>query len=180
MKISASGSDSAVYEEYLEQLRKAKQQADKAVNSDGEKAAAKESAEAKSAASTDASAVSQETSSSVVSIKGTSSAAISDTDTDQELIDKANSGKALTESELTKLKQVSPAVYSRVTKAQKTREELRGQMNENPSNAAQIARIAISQNKPESGETEKLIHNTLVDEYEDFVSKHDQVIISGR
>jgi hypothetical protein len=180
MKISSSSSDGVVYEEYIEQIRKAqqqKQQAGGAVNLGVEKAASEQSAKNKSGINADASDTSQETSSSNT---GASAVASSDTDTDQALITKANSGRALTESELSKLKQISPAVYARVTKAQKAREELRGQMDKNPSNATQIARTAIFKNKLESKDTEKLIDRALAAEYEDFISKHDQVIISGR
>jgi hypothetical protein len=189
MKISSSSSNSVVNEQYIEQLRKAqqqKQQVSGAASSGVEKVAAEQSAETKSGINADDSDANQETSSSSVSIKGMSSnvgasaAASSDTDTDQALITKANSGRALTESELSKLKQISPAVYARAMKAQKAREELRGQMDQNPSNATQIARAAISQNKPESKETEKLIDSALTAEYQDFISKHDQIIISGR
>ncbi|MDR1916775.1 MAG: hypothetical protein LBQ58_09405 [Synergistaceae bacterium] len=183
MSVSAVSSDSSILrEEYLEQQRKLQQQ--KQQTGTTEQATENTS----SRASTDASGANQGTSASVLSTKEASAnvGAISFTGTNsdaadnQSLISKANSGVELSASELSTLKQVDPALYARVVKAQKAREEVRNQLSENPSNAAQIAKDAISKNTSGDEDTQNLIKRAIVDEYKNFASKYDQVIISGR
>jgi hypothetical protein len=58
-----------------------------------------------------------------------------DTSSEQDIINKANSGAELSSSELSTLKQIDPALYARVMKAQKAKAESQSQ---NSSKAAQI------------------------------------------
>jgi hypothetical protein len=154
---SVSSSSGILKEESLEQQKQLRQQQ---TDSGSEV-----SADAAKAASADA---------------GTAVVTAGDTTGNQALISKANSGAELNESELSTLKQVDPALYARVVKAQKIRAEARNKMSENPSNSAQIMRDAVSQNTSEDDETQNLIDRALVNEYKNFASKYDQVIISGR
>jgi hypothetical protein len=183
MGVSSVSSDSSVLrEEYLEQQRKLQQQKQQA------DATAQSNEGADSKVDADTSGANQGTSASGVSIKiasanaGATASTTTDDDSssNQALISKANSGAALSSSELSTLKQVDPALYARVVKAQKARGDVRNQMSENPSNAAQIAKEAISKNISENDDTKNLINRTLVDEYKNFASKYDQVIISGK
>jgi hypothetical protein len=183
MGVSNVSSDSSILrEEYLEQQRKLQQQKQQtdttAQSTEGSNSrVSADTSEANQGAS--ASAVSTKTTSANV---GTTSVAGTNNDTtdNQSLITKANSGVELSASELSTLKQVDPALYARVVKAQKAREGVRSQLTENPSNAAQITKDAISKNTSGDEETRNLIDRTLVDEYKNFASKYDQVIISGR
>lgn len=99
----------------------------------------------------------------------------SDDSGDQALINKANGGSALTKSELSRLKEVDPGLYSRAVKAEKAREELRRQMQANPSGASREARSAIGRN---DGEDRQLIRKALMDEYISFAAKYDQSAFS--
>lgn len=89
----------------------------------------------------------------------------------QSLINKANAGSVLTQSELSRLKEVDPGLYSRAVKAEKAREELRLQMKQNPSGASRSAHSAIARN---DGENEEVIRKALADEYREFSGKYDQ------
>ncbi len=97
-------------------------------------------------------------------------------DDEQALINKANSGSVLTASELSRLKEADPALYSRVVKADQAREELRNQMKQNPSGAGQAARTAIAKN---NSENQDITRKALSDEYASFASKYDQIELSG-
>jgi hypothetical protein len=184
-------------EEYLfEQQRKLQQQKQQAGVSGndetGMNAAKIETAQSgddtASGVNTDTSDLNQSTQTSRVSVKATSANAAAassrgtngDTVSNQALISKANSGAELNASELQTLKQVDPVLYARVVKAQKAREEVRIQLSENPSNAVQIAQDAISKNTSGDEDTKNLINRALLNEYKNFASRYDQVIISGR
>jgi hypothetical protein len=184
---SVSDNSSILREEYLEQQRKLQQQKQQA-GKGSESGASTDTKAADSRVNTDTSSAKQETSASGNSTK-TASANVGatpstgtsdDTASNQALINKANSGSVLSASELSTLKQVDPALYARVMKAQKAREEARNQMSENPSNAARILKEALSKNTSGDDETKNLIDRALVDEYKNFASKYDQVILSGR
>ncbi|MDR1978249.1 MAG: hypothetical protein LBQ42_05895 [Synergistaceae bacterium] len=185
---SVSNNGGILREEYLEQQKKLRQQQaaiDSGTSADAAKIKTAQPADdANSRASADASGSNRATSVSGVFANAkagtTSSAAASDTSGNQALIDKANSGGVLSASELSTLKEIDPALYARVVKAQKAREEARNQMSENPSNAAQIAQDVSSKNASEDDDTQNLINRALADEYKNFASKYDQVIISGR
>jgi hypothetical protein len=193
---SVSGDSGILREEYLEQQRKLQQQKQQIAGDGGANANAPQSAEAsKPSANTDASAGNQGASRSAASAAATSAAtgAVvqaatdgSDASGNQAIISKANSGAELTSSELSTLKQVDPALYARVVKAQKARVELRNKMGENTSNATQITKDAISKNNAEIAEaagdddTKNLINRVLLDEYKNLASKYDQIIISNK
>jgi hypothetical protein len=93
-----------------------------------------------------------------------------DEDSDQALINKANAGSALTQSELSRLKEADPVLYARAVKAEEAREELRVQMKQNPSEAKQAMRSAVSRNNDEGQE---LVRKALANEYSSFTSKYD-------
>jgi hypothetical protein len=116
-----------------------------------------------------------------VSTGAASSSEMNDSsDSNQALISKANSGAELSASELQALKQADPSLYARVVRAQKTREDVRAQIGENPSNAVQITQDAISRNVSGDENTRILTNRAIFNEYKNFASKNDQVIISSR
>ncbi|MDR1376888.1 MAG: hypothetical protein LBJ22_05205 [Synergistaceae bacterium] len=141
---SVSGSGAILREEYLEQQRKLQRQKQQA----GSDTTAQPAEASKSGGNADASSGNQRASQSTAPAAATSANAEatalttsgSDTSSDQTLINKANSGAELSSSELSTLKEIDPALYARVMKAQKAR----------------------------------------TDESQNFTSKYDEVIISGR
>lgn len=94
-------------------------------------------------------------------------------DEDQAIINKANSGSELTSSELSRLKDADPALYSSAVKAKQARDELRAQMQQNPSGAERAAQNAIIKNQDDS-----VSRQALEDEYLNFSAKYDQVSFS--
>ncbi len=99
------------------------------------------------------------------------SASGDDDDGDQALINKANSGSALTQTELSRLKEADPALYASVVKAAQAREDLRAEMNQNPSGAKRAAQSAIAGN---GGEGQEITRKALNAEYASFAAKYDQ------
>lgn len=100
----------------------------------------------------------------------------SDDSTDSALISKANSGAALTQSELSRLKDLDSALYAQAVKAAKAREELSQQISKNLSAASQSMREAVAKN---SGENQEVIRNALNDEYLSYAMKYDQADFSS-
>ncbi|MDR1875864.1 MAG: hypothetical protein LBQ90_12730 [Synergistaceae bacterium] len=185
---SVSDNGSILKEEYLEQRKQLRQQ-QTVIDSERSANAAKTAqsdGNADSRVNADTSGSNQATSPSGGPAKAagagrTAPAATgSDTTSNQTLINKANSGSELSASELSTLRQVDPALYARVVKAQKAREEARSQMSETPSNAARVMKDVVSANASEDDETQNLIERATFDEYRSFASRYDQVIISGR
>lgn len=98
----------------------------------------------------------------------------------QTLINKANSGAELTQSELSALKDIDPALYAQAIKAKVAREDLRSQMSQRPASAMRTAHEAISKYLDSEGEdTQSMVRKALSDEYKNFSSKYDQAEFSG-
>jgi hypothetical protein len=191
--VSNSGNINILSDEYLlEQQKKLRQKQQQSNSEAGADAAKVEKTQSGGAAGTQvntgSSVVNSSAPSSGLSVQassaGTEAASSSETSdssaSSQALISKANSGAELSASELQALKQADPSLYARVVRAQKAREEVRAQIGENPSNAVQITQDAIARNVSGDENTRILTNRAIFNEYKNFASKNDQVIISSR
>ena len=108
MSVSAIGSTDTDYSLYLSsrQIEQQKESAEQQAEQDGTVKQAKQSS-----------------ASVAPKISGLSNKTSDDEDSDQALINKAKAGSALTQSEMSRLKEVDPALYARL----QAREELRNQ-----------------------------------------------------
>lgn len=103
----------------------------------------------------------------------------------QAILSKVNSGQTLTSSELSTLKAKNPSKYAQAVRAQNARNELRAQMEQNPSKAASTARQAIAEAGKDTptdllaaaggGADTEAVARALDDEYRQFAGKYDQV-----
>jgi len=181
---------SGVSSSQLDQYKYAVKQAESQVNSSqeadtqegGESAAAKTALSGEEAASSQAVSTSQSASTAAAAL---STASTSDSESDaayQAIVSKANSGQELTSSELSTLRSKDAALYAKAVRAQQAREELRSQMEANPSHASQsahnaVASVSTSASKADE-DTQEITRRALNDEYRNFASKYDQVTIS--
>jgi hypothetical protein len=118
----------------------------------------------------------------VKSTSDASAAASAATTTDAEyqaILAKANSGQQLTSAELTVLKAKNPAAYARATRTDTARQELTSQMEKSPNLASRVLNEALSSLSTRNDEDSAVLTKALTAEYNNFASKHDQVIISS-
>jgi hypothetical protein len=110
------------------------------------------------------------------------SAAISAAATDnleyQTILAKANSGQQLTSAELAVLKEKNPAAYAKAIRIKTARQALASQMEESPNQASRALNEALSSLSEKNDGDRAAFTKALAAEYYNFVSKHDQVIIS--
>jgi hypothetical protein len=97
----------------------------------------------------------------------------------QTILAKANSGQQLTNAELAILKEKNPAAYAKAMRIDTARQELRSQMEESPNQASHILGEALSSLSAKNDEDRATLTKALTAEYNNFVSKHDQVIIGS-
>jgi|GEM_PF-1940147 len=186
MEISGVGSSQ------LDQYKYAVKQAESQVSSsqesdipeDSEGTAAKPVSSGTEAASSQAVSTSQPANT-AAALSTASTASTTDSESDaayQAIVNKANSGQELTSSELSTLRSKDAALYAKAVRAQQAREELRKQMEANPSHASQsahnaVASVSTSASKSDE-DTQEITRRALNDEYRNFASKYDQVTIS--
>jgi hypothetical protein len=97
----------------------------------------------------------------------------------QTILAKANSGQQLTSAELATLKEKNPAAYAKAVRINTARQELASQMEKSPSQANRVLNEALSYLSTKNDEDRTTLAKALTAEYNNFVSKHDQVIISS-
>ena len=97
----------------------------------------------------------------------------------QTILSKVNNGQQLTSAELTLLKEKNPAAYAKAMRTYTARQELTSQMEKSPNQAHQALNEALSSLSAKNDEERATLTKALTAEYNNFVSKHDQVIISS-
>jgi hypothetical protein len=97
----------------------------------------------------------------------------------QTILSKVNSGQQLTSAELAVLKEKNPAAYAKAMRTDTARQELASQMEKSPNQAHRALAEALSSLSAKNDEDRATLTKALTAEYDNFVSKHDQVIISS-
>ena len=97
----------------------------------------------------------------------------------QTILSKVNNGQQLTSAELVVLKEKNPAAYAKAMRTNTARQELVSEMEKSPNQAHLALNEALSSLTEENDEERATLTNALTAEYNNFVSKHDQVIISS-
>ncbi|MDR3265932.1 MAG: hypothetical protein LBT15_07975 [Synergistaceae bacterium] len=109
----------------------------------------------------------------------TASAATTDTADYLAILAKANSGQQLTSAELAVLKEKNPAAYAKAMRTDTSRQEFVSRMEQSPGQATRVLNQALSSLSTKNDEDSATLKKALTAEYNDFVSKHDEVIISS-
>jgi hypothetical protein len=97
----------------------------------------------------------------------------------QTILSKVNNGQQLTSAELAVLKEKNPAAYAKAMRTNTARQELVSEMEKSPNQAHLALNEALSSLSEENDEERATLTKALTAEYNNFVSKHDQVIISS-
>lgn len=129
-------------------------------------------------------AATQETQTNAEVIASATSSSEDEDDNYQAIVNKANSGQSLTASELNILRSRNPALYAKVAQAGSARQDLRTQMEADPSHASQVMKQAMAEVSREEllgahnldKEEQALVKSALQEEYNNFASKYDQVL----
>jgi hypothetical protein len=95
------------------------------------------------------------------------------------ILAKANSGQRLTSAELSVLKEKNPAAYAKAMRTDSARQDFASQMEKSPGQATRVLNQALSSLSTKSDEDSATLKKALTAEYSDFISKHDEVIISS-
>jgi hypothetical protein len=144
---------------------------------------AKTTAAAKGASSEKSENSSKEVEGKLALDTSTSTSTISSSTTDnsayQTILAKANNGQQLTNAELAILKEKNPAAYAKAIRTNVVRQELVSQMEKSPNQANRVLDEALSSLSTKNDEDRTMFTKALTAEYNNFVSKHDQVIISS-
>jgi hypothetical protein len=107
-------------------------------------------------------------------------ATTTDTSDYEAILAKANSGQTLTSSELSVLKAKNPAAYAKAVRTDTARQELTSRMEKSPNQANRVLDEALSSLSEKNDSNRETLTKALTAEYNNFVSKHDQVIIGER
>ena len=118
-------------------------------------------------------------STSVTSAETTLLSAAADSLDYQTILSKANNGQQLTSAELAVLKEKNPAAYAKAMRTNTARQELVSEMEKSPNQAHLALNEALSSLSEENDEERATLTKALTSEYNNFVSKYDQVIISS-
>ncbi|MDL2214548.1 hypothetical protein LJB76_03200 [Clostridia bacterium OttesenSCG-928-O13] len=137
----------------------------------------------------DAAALQQAQSSVAASTEVTTTTTDDEDDAYQTIVQKADSGQTLTSAELSQLRAKDATRYSKALKAMEARQNLRSQMEKDPSHASKAAREAIAAVKAQDAATVGNAHGTganassvasaLSDEYGSFARQYDQILFDS-
>jgi uncharacterized protein YjiK len=97
----------------------------------------------------------------------------------QTILSKVNNGQQLTSAELAVLKEKNPAAYAKVIRTNTARQEFASQMEKSPNQANRVLVEALSSLSAKNDKDRAALSKALTAEYDNFVQKHDQVIISS-
>jgi hypothetical protein len=97
----------------------------------------------------------------------------------QTILSKVSSGQQLTSAELAILKEKNPAAYAKAMRMETARQDLAAQMEKSPNQANHALVEALSSLSAKNDEERTALTKSLTAEYDNFVSKHDQVIIGS-